>query len=68
MLPEIVEDGVTGRMIDDTPDNLAGAFIELAEAEFRGKLGAAAADRARRSFDLRALAENVETIYHELLE
>ena len=68
MLPEIVEDNITGRVVDDTPDKLAEAFIELGGAELRRKLGAAAADRARRSFDLRALAENVETIYHQLLE
>jgi len=67
MLPEIVHDGLTGRVIDDTPDNLAAAFVELHDASLRTRLGAAARERARRDFDLKHQAEQVERIYERVL-
>ncbi|NQT20136.1 MAG: glycosyltransferase family 4 protein [Planctomycetes bacterium] len=66
MLPEIVEDGVTGRVIDDTADSLAAAIVELGDRSKRRSLGAAAAKRVRRDFDVRRLARNVVAVYEEL--
>lgn len=68
MLPEIVEDGVTGRVVADTAQGLAEAFIELSDTARRSAMASAAGERARRDFDVRRLAENVEAVYQELLD
>ena len=69
MLPEIVEDGVTGRVIAaDAARGLAEAFIELSNTARRNAMALAAGERARRDFDVRRLAENVEAVYREVLD
>jgi len=67
MLPEIVADGVTGRIVRDVPGSLAKAIIELHDPLLRAMMAAAARDRARREFDIRIQAEQVERIYERLL-
>jgi glycosyltransferase involved in cell wall biosynthesis len=49
LLPEIVEDGVTGLLVEETPEALAAAMAALArDADRRRAMGRAAAARARR--------------------
>jgi glycosyltransferase involved in cell wall biosynthesis len=57
LLPDLVDDGVTGLLADETPDALAGAFVRLAgDPALRRRLGAAAAAKAEREFDAHAVA------------
>ncbi len=64
MLPEIVEDGKSGLIIDDSPLNLANAILKVARDEpLRGRMGEQAYLRAREEFDLEKQAEKVETVY-----
>lgn len=68
ILPEIVEDGLTGVVIDDTAENLAGAMTRLGrDAELRERMGMAAAEKARERFALSKQAEAVEELYRFLL-
>jgi len=67
MLPEIVTQGVTGRIIRDTPESLAKAIIELHDPLLRARMAAAARDHARQEFDIRAQAARIERIYERLL-
>jgi len=66
MLPEIVSDGLTGRVVRDTPDNLAGAFVELHDPARRARMSHAARAHALAHFDIRRQAELVEQIYSRL--
>ncbi len=69
MLPELVTHGTDGLVIDDTPENLAEAMIELAADRDRCRaLGAAARQTALRRFDPAKQAEQVEAIYAGLLK
>jgi glycosyltransferase involved in cell wall biosynthesis len=59
-LPEVVEDGVTGRLVEPgAPDKLAAAVLEVLAAKER--MGAAARKGARR-FDAEAYIERVEEL------
>ncbi len=62
-LAEVVEDGVTGRLVaPGRPDELAAAVLEVLAA--RDRMGAAARERARR-FGADAYADRVEAILLE---
>ena len=68
MLPELVADGETGLVVDDTPENLAEAIIRLARD--RGlcrNMGVAARRTALDRFDPARQAERVELVYRKLL-
>ncbi len=68
MLPEIVKDGETGFVVEDTPENLSNAIIKLATDEtLRKKMGQAARKWAVEKFSLDLEAEQVEDIYQALL-
>ena len=68
MLPELVADRETGLVIDDTPENLANAIIELARNEdLRRRMGEAARQTALRRFDPVTQAEQVEKVYEGIL-
>ena len=67
MLPEIVEDGITGRVVKPTAEALAEAIVALGRPSVRAAMSAAALQRARRDFDLRRQAEAVERIYEGIL-
>lgn len=67
MLPEIVRDGVTGRVIDDTPETLAATILELlGDRELRERLGRQAREDAEQRFAFRAYARQVAAIYRTL--
>ena len=65
-LAEIVVDGETGLLADETPESLAAAWEDLlAEPARRAALGAAASLRAQRLFTPENLADAVLRLYDE---
>jgi L-malate glycosyltransferase len=63
LLPEIVEAGVTGRLIDEEPDALADALVRLALPDGnRQRLGDRARSSARQRFDPARFASAVESL------
>ena len=68
MLPEIVTDGVTGLVVDDTPENLAAAMVRLAQdRKLRRAMGRAARKKAERDYSPDAEAAAVEKAYETVL-
>lgn len=68
ILPEIVEDGKTGLLIDDTPENLAKAIMFMVENPERRKLmGMNALAKAQTRFNLDFQAKKTETLYKKFL-
>ena len=66
--PELVEDGVTGLLIERTPEALSAALIGLlADRERRQNMGEAARQRARRLFSADVMVDNVEALYHRMV-
>jgi len=69
ILPEIVEDEVSGLVVEDTPENLADAIIRLVDdATLREKIGLAARKRMSEDFNLRIQLEKIEEVYRKLKE
>jgi glycosyltransferase involved in cell wall biosynthesis len=65
---ELLQDGVTARLVPPARDPLAGALAELLHApDRRAALGAAAAAEARRTYDLHAVAARYEQLYRSLI-
>ena len=63
MLPELVEDGVSGLVVDDTPELLAQAIVRLAkDVPLRRKMVEAARQRICREYSLDLQLEKVEEI------
>jgi glycosyltransferase involved in cell wall biosynthesis len=68
MLPEFVENGVSGIVVKDTPESLACATLELLrDPRLRQEMGKAAFEKARRDFQLDRQVEEVETFYQEMI-
>jgi glycosyltransferase involved in cell wall biosynthesis len=68
MLPEMVEDGVSGIVVEDTPDTVAGALARLIrDPDLRARMGEAAREKARRDFPLAKQAEELEGFYERML-
>jgi glycosyltransferase involved in cell wall biosynthesis len=68
MLPELVEHGVSGLVVQDTPEGLAEAMRQLLQRpEVRVSMGKAAYQRAQREFRLDRQVEAVEGFYVHLL-
>ncbi|MEK6766601.1 MAG: glycosyltransferase family 4 protein [Planctomycetota bacterium] len=68
MLSTIVDDNVTGLVIDDTPENLAMATVRLSkDSELRKKMAEASLKKAQDVFSQESMAEKVESVYKELL-
>lgn len=67
-LVDLVEDGVTGLLVDDDADQLAAALIRLAKdpAE-RARMADASAKKAQRRFGLPGQAKSVEAFYERVL-
>jgi glycosyltransferase involved in cell wall biosynthesis len=68
MLPELVDDGVSGLVVNDTPEELARAVLHLLHhPEKREALGKAAYQKAHRDFRLDRQVEAVENFYQEMI-
>ncbi len=68
MLPELVENGVSGLVVNDTPEELARAVLDLLHhPEKREALGKAAYQKAHRDFRLDQQVEAVERFYQEMI-
>jgi glycosyltransferase involved in cell wall biosynthesis len=68
MLPELVEDGISGLVVNDTADELARAALRLLHhPEVREALGKAAYQRAHQNFQLDRQVEAVESFYQEMM-
>lgn len=68
VLPELVEDGVSGLIVDpDTPENLADAMLRIFRDESgRRAMGVAARQRVLTHFSLTRQVEQIEQIYQTL--
>ncbi len=68
ILPELVEDGISGLVVQDTPDELARATLQLLrQPELRATMGRAAYEKAHQDFRLDRQAEAVERFYEEMI-
>ncbi len=68
MIPEIVEDGSTGLVIDDTPENIARAIGRLASDRAACReMGRRGREKALRLYDIRRQAAAVRDFYAGLL-
>jgi glycosyltransferase involved in cell wall biosynthesis len=68
MLPELVEDGISGLVVNDTPEGLAQAVLRLLRApELREAFGKAAYQKAHQEFRLDRQVEAVEGFYQEMI-
>jgi glycosyltransferase involved in cell wall biosynthesis len=68
MIPEIVDDGKTGLVIDDTPENIARAIESLAADRARCRaMGQTGREKALRLYDVKRQAAAVRDIYSALL-
>jgi glycosyltransferase involved in cell wall biosynthesis len=68
MLPELVENGISGFVVKDTPALLAEAALQLLRhPEMREDMGKAAWEKAHREFRLDRQAEAVEKFYKEMI-
>ena len=69
MLPELVQDGVTGFVVQDTPQTLYQALLPLVKDErLRTTMGRSAYETAHKEFRLEHQAEQVEAFYRKILE
>ena len=68
MLPELVEDGVSGFVVEDTPEGLSAAVLRLLrDPSLRTAMGRAAYQRAHQDFRLDRQVEAVEAFYQEMI-
>jgi glycosyltransferase involved in cell wall biosynthesis len=68
MLPEMIEDGKSGLVFNDTADDLADKMLRITQDHaLRQRLGRAALERARAEFSLANQASRVEEFYRKLL-
>lgn len=69
ILPELVEDGVSGFVVEEEPRAIYRALLRLAHDEnLRKGMGVAAMEQARRVFRLERQAEEVEAFYEKILK
>jgi glycosyltransferase involved in cell wall biosynthesis len=68
IMPELVEDEISGLVVKDTPEELANATLQLLRyPELRAKMGKAAWEKAHQDFRLDRQAEAIETFYQEMI-
>lgn len=68
MLPELVEDGVSGFVVKDNPESLAAATLRLLrDPVLRMTMGRAAYRKAHQDFCLDRQVEAVEGFYQEMI-
>lgn len=69
MLPELVQDGVTGFVVQEHPEALHHALLTLVQDEkLRNTMGKAAHEIAQKEFRLERQAEEVEDFYRHIME
>ena len=69
ILPELVEDGISGFVVKDSPKTLAEAALRLLrDPTLRRKMGEAAHEKAHREFRQNRQAEEVERFYQEIMK
>jgi glycosyltransferase involved in cell wall biosynthesis len=69
MLPELVQDGATGLVVQEDSETLYHALLALVQDErLRKAMGQAAYEMAQREFRLERQAEEVETFYQKIRE
>jgi glycosyltransferase involved in cell wall biosynthesis len=69
VLPELVRDGVTGRVLDETPEAFASALVALAhDPEAQRRMGEAARQDAEARFSLARQVETVAASYRTVVE
>ncbi len=69
MLPEIVRDGETGRVVPMSPEALAGAWLELVRSpQARRAMGSAARRYAEAHFRIDSVGPVLETFYRRVIE
>ena len=69
LLPELVRDGETGLVVDDTPESLAGALVRMAtDAPLRARLGRAARADALARFSPATQAAAIEGFYSRVIK
>lgn len=69
LLPELVEHGQCGLVIDDSQENLTAAIVRMArDKEMREQFGRAAAEKARACFRIDDQAEAIAELYVRLAE
>ncbi len=67
-LPEIVEDGRTGLLVENTPEAIAAALERLlGDREFARELGARARRRVEEKFSVQAMVDNTLEVYRRVL-
>jgi glycosyltransferase involved in cell wall biosynthesis len=68
--PEVVRDGVTGRLVPPgNPEAAAGAIVELArDPDRRARCVAAARERLGEEFDIRGMVRSLDALYACLLD
>jgi glycosyltransferase involved in cell wall biosynthesis len=68
MLPELVEHGITGLVVKDTPAELASATLRLLRhPELRTEMGKAAYQKAHREFRIDSQVVAIEGFYQEMI-
>jgi glycosyltransferase involved in cell wall biosynthesis len=68
MLPELIENRVSGLVVKDTPEALANATLQiLRRPEMRRRMGEAAYQKAHREFHLDRQVEGVEKFYQQMM-
>jgi glycosyltransferase involved in cell wall biosynthesis len=69
MLPELVEDGISGLVVNDTAEEMARAALRLLHhPEMREALGKAAYRKAHQDFQLDRQVEAVERFYQQMVK
>jgi glycosyltransferase involved in cell wall biosynthesis len=69
ILPELVEDGATGFVVDDTPAGLSSALRMLIENEpLRKQMGKRAREKALKEFRLERQTKAVEAFYRKIFQ
>jgi glycosyltransferase involved in cell wall biosynthesis len=69
MLPELVRDGITGFVVQETSETIYQALLPLVKDEkLRDSIGKAAHEMAHRDFRVEHQAEEVEIFYQKMLD
>jgi glycosyltransferase involved in cell wall biosynthesis len=68
MLPEIVDDGINGLVIEDTPENISSALVKLiSNPDLRKEMGEKARVKALSEFSLSTFSKRVEEVYQKVI-